>query len=88
MRNPFTLQPKDVPIERNAPEEWADNWLSNFMAFVSLILLDSWCKDADHWTARITEYLFTTCPCCLLWRGLSVGALLGCVLGFLVGRVL
>lgn len=29
--------------------------------------------DPSHWTAKLTAYLFTDCPCCLLFRGLVIG---------------
>lgn len=53
--------------------EWADNWLSNSLAWFSTKWLPAWCQSEDHWTAKTTQYLFTDCPCCLLFRGIVVG---------------
>lgn len=54
-------------------DEWADNALSNSMAWASTTLLPGWCSSPEHWAARLTGYLWTDCPCCLLWRGLALG---------------
>jgi hypothetical protein len=58
------------------PVEWQDNRLSNFLAWASKTITPKWCQSESHWTARVTEYLFTDCPCCLLFRGLVLGFLL------------
>jgi hypothetical protein len=83
--------PQADPSEPDSPVEWADNWLSNTMAYVSHKFLPSWCQTEDHWTSRVTQYLFTDCPCCLLFRGFTIGGcaglLAGALLVFLAGRV-
>src|SRR5262245_44355955 len=55
--------------------EYADNPLSNSLAFLSRTFVPSWCNTPIHWTASLTDYLFTDCPCCLLFRGLFIGFL-------------
>ena len=30
-----------------------------------------------NWWVRVAELLFVDCPCCLVWRGIAVGAVLG-----------
>ncbi len=60
----------------NSPVEWADNRVSNFMAWASKHVTPGWCQSEDHWTAKLTQYLFTDCPCCLLFRGIILGMLL------------
>ncbi len=85
------FRPGDVPQgdpELGGPVDWEDNWLSNSMAWVSHKLLPRWCQTPEHWTSRITQYLFTDCPCCLLFRGLSLGALGGLVIGCGLGVML
>ena len=69
--------PEGDPSEDGTPVEWEDNWLSNSMAWVSHKLLPNWCQHEDHWTARVTQYLFTDCPCCMLFRGLTIGFAVG-----------
>lgn len=59
--------------------EWADNAVSNAMAWASAKFLPAWCKNPGHWTARVTQYFFTDCPCCLLFRGIVVGGALALV---------
>ena len=66
-----------------SPVEWADNWLSNTMAYVSVTLVPNWCRTPDHWTSRAAQYLFTDCPCCMLFRGITVGIWVGFPLGAL-----
>jgi hypothetical protein len=65
--------PEGDPTEPHTPVEWEDNWLSNTLAWGSYKLLPGWCQTEEHWTSRVTQYLFTDCPCCLLFRGLSLG---------------
>lgn len=79
--------PRGDPTEDDTPVEWEDNWLSNSMAFISHRFLGSWCQTPEHWTARITQYLFTDCPCCLLFRGFSIGGLIGLCLGAMLASL-
>jgi hypothetical protein len=76
--------PEGDPSEQGGPVEWEDNWLSNEMAWFSYKVLPSWCKTEDHWTSRVTQYLFTDCPCCILFRGLALGTLVGLCLGVML----
>lgn len=73
MHNPFTYRPEDVPTFETAPDDWTDNYLSNFFAWFSITYLDPWCSTPEHWTSRFMHYLFTSCPCCLIFRGVAVG---------------
>lgn len=66
--------PAGDPTQDEGPVEWADNSLSNTLAYVSHRFLPRWCQTPSHWTAKLTAYLFTDCPCCLLFRGLVIGA--------------
>lgn len=66
--------PEGDPTQMGTPVEWADNWLSNSLAYFSYTLFPSWCQTENHWTSRVTQYLFTDCPCCLLLRGLVLGS--------------
>ena len=65
--NPFRYRPTDPLVD-----DWSDNALSNAMAYFSP---SGWCQDEEHWTARLTDRLFASCPCCMLFRGLSIGSL-------------
>ena len=80
--------PAGDPSEPDSPVEWEDNWLSNTMAYVSHKFLPNWCQTPEHWTSRVTQYLFTDCPCCILFRGLSIGFIFGSSLMTLVVSVL
>jgi hypothetical protein len=85
------FRPGDLPIadptEPGTPVEWADNGLSNTMAWASYRILPGWCQSEDHWTSRLTQHLFTDCPCCLLFRGLVVGIAIGAAM-VLVGAAI
>ena len=76
MANPFKYRPGQGGEDPDVEDmEWADNWLSNFMAWAS----QQWpfepaCNTPEHWTSRIVDYFFTDCPCCLFIRGTIVGA--------------
>lgn len=93
MINPFRFRPDtpDTVPDAQAKEldgdtgEWADNGLSNAMAWGSRAFLPSWCDTPDHWTSRLKDYLDTSCPCCLFFRGLTLGLPLGLAIGLGVG---
>jgi hypothetical protein len=72
----------------DSPVEWADNPLSNFLERASRTVTPNWCQTEEHWTARVTQTLFTDCPCCLLFRGLVIGGVLGGILGAAVATVI
>ena len=67
--------------EPGTPVEWEDNWLSNSFAWGSYFFAPDWCQTPEHWTSRLTQYLFTDCPCCLMFRGIAVGYVAGAFLG-------
>lgn len=73
--NPFKYRPV-APVDPNDGEvdDWEDTWLSNFFAWSSHTFTKTWCNTPEHWTSRFTVYLYTTCACCLIWRGVFVGA--------------
>jgi hypothetical protein len=72
--------PRSDPTEQETPVQWADNWLSNSLAWASYRITPKWCQIEEHFTSRVTQYLFTDCPCCLLFRGLLVGLITGILL--------
>jgi len=89
MQNPFKYRPQDPAIgDDTEPDFWEDNWLSNFMAAASQVVTPNWCETEEHWTSKVTEYLFTTCPCCLIWRGLFLGFISGSLITTLVSWVI
>lgn len=87
--------PRNAAVEGDpnpgGPTEWEDNALSNLFAHASYKLVPTWCQTPEHFTSKLTQYLFTDCPCCLFWRGIVVGAVIGgaiCgVLGIVIGVV-
>lgn len=58
-------------------KDWADNCVSNAMAGASNRLVPSWCDTPSHWTSRVSNIFWTDCPCCLFFRGVIVGAIIG-----------
>lgn len=78
------FRPGDLPVgdpsDADTPVEWEDNAVSNTMAWVSWRFLPCWCQTPEHWTSRLTQYLFTDCPCCLLFRGITIGVAFGSII--------
>jgi hypothetical protein len=76
--------PRSAPVKEaehddspGGPVEWEDNRLSNTLAWASYRFAPDWCQTPEHFTSRLTQHLFTDCPCCLLFRGVAIGVLLG-----------
>ena len=84
LRKIFTLRPEQLPNFETAPDDWADNALSNFFAWASLNFLGPWCSTPEHWTSGLTRYLFTSCPCCLIFRGITIGLIVGLLPSFVI----
>lgn len=64
------------------------NPLDRLFTWSANTLFPKWCQSENHWTSRLTDYLFTDCPCCLLFRGATIGATLAGAIGFLIGKFL
>lgn len=80
--NPFRYRPpdqEDVDHDGKTVDDWEDNALSNALAWASATFVPFWCQTPEHWTSRLASYLFTTCPCCGLFRGLVLGVIAGSV---------
>jgi hypothetical protein len=93
--NPFRLRP-DTSDKASEPRaealvgdtgDWANNGMSNIMAWASRVFLPSWCDAPGHWTSRFMKYFQTSCPCCLFFRGISVGLALGLGVGLIAGAL-
>jgi hypothetical protein len=83
MTNPFRYRPKqqpDVDHDGKTVDDWEDNALSNALAWASITFVPTWCQDEQHWTGRLANSLFTTCPCCMVFRGLTLGAFISTAL--------
>jgi hypothetical protein len=76
--------PQGDPTAPNEPVEWADNPVSNLLAYLSTTITPRWCQAPEHWTSRLTAYLFSDCPCCLLFRGIVIGVLATFTFTFIV----
>lgn len=61
--------------------DWSDRPLSNTMAYFSIFFLPSWCSHEGHWTVRLMLRFWTSCACCLFYRGMAVGVLLSVLFG-------
>ena len=78
------FRPGDIPFGDPDPEsqvQWEDTPLSNTMAWFSHKYLPSWCQTPEHWTSRMAAHLWTDCPCCLFYRGVTIGLAIGTVPG-------
>lgn len=93
--NPFRFRPEtpDKAAEPGAEAldgdtgDWADNGVSNFMAWASRVFLPSWCDAPGHWTSRFMEYFQKSCPCCLFFRGITLGLILGLPIGLIAAAL-
>jgi hypothetical protein len=84
MLSPLRYRPRHLD---DPDTEWADNPLSNAMAWASQTApLKPMCGDDRHWSQRATKALATDCSCCLLWRGLTLGCIAGLAAGLLLRR--
>lgn len=87
MNSPFRFRPPDqddVDHDGKTVDDWENNRLSNFLAWASATFVPNWCQTPEHWTTRFANSLFTTCPCCMIFRGLSLGFALGSFIWLLV----
>jgi hypothetical protein len=76
--NPFHFRPDNddrVDTSQDDATDWEDNALSNTLAWASWRFVPRWCEQKDHPTTRLADALFTTCPCCMMYRGIGVGVL-------------
>jgi hypothetical protein len=76
MTAPHKFRPTDVeadPDHDGEVTDWSDNSVSNTFAWLSVKIVPTWCQDPSHWTAPFTDFFWTDCPCCLLWRGITLG---------------
>ena len=83
MTNPLRFRPaeqEDVDHDGKTVDDWEDNGLSNALAWASQKFMPMWCQTPEHWTSRFANTLFTTCPCCMIFRGVAVGFIGGSVL--------
>ena len=84
--NPFKYRPEHLVRDPDLPEapddiEWEDNAISNFMAWFSqLPPLEPMCNEKEYLSSRFANYFYTSCPCCLFYRGLIIGAFISSVL--------
>lgn len=39
-------------------------------------IVPTWCQSETHWTAKLVDFLWVDCPCCLMFRGIVVGGVL------------
>lgn len=83
LNNPFTYRPA-LPEDHEDYSGWADNWLSNGMAWASDTFTPGWCKSEDHWTRHVVDFLWADCGCCLAFRGLVLGAIFGFAIGLII----
>lgn len=81
--------PRSVPDHLNPEQkpdqvEWEDNWLSNSLAWLSWKAIPTWCEVPEHWTSRFANFVFTSCPCCATFRGITCGVVGSSILWLLV----
>jgi hypothetical protein len=76
VNSPLHFRPpeqEDVDHDGHVVDDWEDNALSNSLAWASQTFLKNWCQTPEHWTSRFANYLYTSCPCCMIFRGLTIG---------------
>lgn len=78
--NPFKYRPKNED-----DPGWEDNWISNALAYASDLVIPNWCSNEDGWPIKLTLYLWADCSCCLLFRGIVLGAVISMPLSFIFG---
>lgn len=86
----FTFRPTDVeadPDHDGEVTDWENNWVSNAFAYISVKLMPKWCQNDKHWTAKFANYFWTSCPCCLIFRGITLGIILGVLLAGLTAAI-
>ena len=69
--NPFKFRPSHMD-----DIDWDDNWLSNSLAFFSMLIAPNLCEKPGTWAVRLTEWMWTSCSCCLYFRGIFTGLFL------------
>jgi len=85
---PFHFRPDDqvdVDGDGKVVEDWEDNPISNMLAWSSATFMPDWCQTEEHWTSRLANYLFTSCPCCMFYRGFFLGGSTMLWTGFFIG---
>ncbi len=82
MINPFRFRPAPGGLD------WENNKISNAMAYFSQLLVPKWCQSEEHWTAKVFNYFWAECGCCLLFRGITVGFLLGTAISAAIALLL
>jgi hypothetical protein len=83
MTSPFRFRPpeqEDVDHDGKTVDDWEDNALSNFLAWSSQTFMPNWCQTPEHWTSRSANYLYTSCPCCMIFRGVFLGLVFSVVI--------
>lgn len=53
------------------------NPVDRLFTWGSRVVLPTWCQSPEHWTSKVVEYLWVDCPCCLFYRGVTVGVVAG-----------
>jgi len=87
MTSPFRFRPPEPSADTDKDGEvadWQDNALSNALAWASVTFVPTWCQSEQDWASRFANYLWTSCPCCMLFRGITIGLALGLVLCLLL----
>jgi len=46
------------------------------MAWGSTVFTPTWCQSPDDWASRFAAFLWTSCPCCMVFRGIIIGTFL------------
>jgi hypothetical protein len=87
MISPFRYRPTDPSADTDHDGEiadWEDNGLSNALAWASVTFVPTWCQNEEHWTSRVAAYVWTSCPCCAFFRGITIGIALSVPLWLLI----
>lgn len=65
-------------------------WSEKFFEFGAYVIFTTTCQteDENHWSYRVLDFFWVDCPCCLLFRGFTVGSMIGGSLGLGLGAAI
>jgi hypothetical protein len=85
--SPTKFRPTDVEAdvdEDGEVAEWEDSPTSNFFAWASVKFTPTLCQEEHHWSVKFANHLWTSCHCCMLFRGITIGLVAGIAMTCLV----
>jgi hypothetical protein len=81
--SPARFRPDDLPDvdhDGKTVDDWEDNPTSNSLAWASATFVPMWCQTPEHWSSRFASTLWTSCPCCMIFRGIAIGVIMSSII--------